>query len=127
MTTARDLITQSLVSLAVLSGNEVPTAEEADSALVVMNQFFNSWRFEGIDLEWIDITLNDDVPYPKDHIQPFRYNLAMALAPEYGVMPSPLVVAMAKQGYDQMQREYMDNRLLSTDDALHAVYAPNRP
>lgn len=127
MATARDLITMSLRTLGVLHSGETPSAEEADDALDTLNQLMNSWRYEGIDLEWVPITsLNTTLPYPDDHIGPFRHNLAVALSPDYGIQVTPTIAGLAKQGYDQMQKEYMDNRLLSVDDALNAVYAPNQ-
>ena len=124
MTTARDLITQALGSLGVLHGGEEPGAQEADDSLVVLNQMLSGWIHDGIDLEFIDLALNDEVPYPPDHIAAFRYNLAMTLAPEFGVQPSIVLAQLASDGYERMRREYMDNRILETDDAI--VWQTNR-
>jgi hypothetical protein len=126
MTTARDLITMSLRSIGVLHSGETPSAEEANDGLVTLNQMLNSWLYEGIDLEFIPLTLNDTVPYPDDHIGPFRWNLALRLSPDYGIAVTPAVAAMAKEGYDQLRREYLDNRELEGDPALSAAYSPNR-
>lgn len=40
-------------------------------------------------------TLDDDVEFPPGWLRMLRYNLALELAPEYGVSPSPVVVATA--------------------------------
>lgn len=127
MTTARDLITMSLRSIGVLHSKETPSAEEADDGLDALNQMLNSWLYEGIDLEYTTIDdLNAEIPYPDDHIGPFRWNLALRLSAEYGVQVTPAVAALAKEGYDQLRREYLDNRELTVDNALSAVYSPNR-
>ncbi len=126
-TTARDLITMSLRSLGVLHSGETPSAEEANDGLDTLNQMLNSWIYEGIDLEYTTISsLNTELPYPDDHIGPFRWNLALRMAPDYGIGVTPAIAAMAKEGYDQMRRQYMDNRELKVDSALSAEYAPNR-
>lgn len=126
MTTARDLITMSLRSIGVLHSGETPSAEEANDGLATLNQMLNSWLYEGIDLEFTSLGLNDTVPYPEDHIGPFRWNLALRMSPDYGISVTPAVAAMAKEGYDQLRRQYLDNRELKVDSALSAIYAPNR-
>lgn len=127
MSTARDLITMSLRSIGVLHSGETPSAEEADDALDTLNQMLSSWLYEGIDLEYTTITdLNAEIPYPDDHIGPFRWNLAVRLSADYGVAVTAAVAALAKEGYDQLRREYLDNRELTVDNALSAIYAPNR-
>jgi hypothetical protein len=119
MTTARDLITMSLRTLGVLHSGETPSAEEGSDGLDTLNQLMNSWLYEGIDLEWTTLTsLNDTIDYPDDHIGPFRYNLAVALSPDYGIQVTPAIAALARNGYDQLRREYLDNRELSVDNGL---------
>jgi hypothetical protein len=127
MATARDLITMSLRTIGVLHSGETPSAEEATDGLDTLNQLMNSWLYEGIDLEWKTLTsLNDAIVYPDDHIGPFRYNLAVALSPDYGVQVTPAVAALARNGYDQLRRQYLDNRELAVDNALTQTYELNR-
>ena len=126
MTTARDLVTMSLRTLGVLHSGETPSAEEANDGLATLNQMLNSWLYEGIDLEYTTITsLNTVIPYPDDHLGPFRYNLAVYMSPDYGIAVTPAIAAMAKNGYDQMRRQYIQIEQLTTDDALLPSYNPN--
>jgi len=127
MTTARDMITRSLRAIGVLHSTETPSADEALDGLSALNDMLNSWIYTGIDLEHATIeSLNDVLPYPDDHMGPIRWNLAVRLAPDYGVELTAAVVALAKEGFDQMLRAYMRNDELSFDGALSSVFAANR-
>ena len=126
MTTARDLITQSLRTLGVLHSGETPSAEEANDGLTSLNQMLNSWLYDGIDMEFTTLTsLNDTIPYPDDQIGPIRYNLAVTMSPDYGVPVTPAMAALAQQGYLQLKRAYLVVPSLSVDTALRPYYNPN--
>ena len=125
MATANDVITGALKDLGVLERNESPQGQEALDSLDILNFMCSSWIHNGIDLEWLTLGLNDDVPYPEDQIGPIRYNLALNLAPTFEVQPHPALVAMASSGYKQLQREYAVIGELSVDSQLHPRYQPN--
>jgi hypothetical protein len=126
MTTARELITQSLRTLGVLHSGETPSAEEANDGLTSLNQMLNAWIYDGIDMEFSTLTsLNDVIGYPDDQIGPIRYNLAVVMSPDYGVPITPAMVALAQQGYLQMKRAYLSIPTLSVDSALSPAYNPN--
>jgi hypothetical protein len=124
--TARDLVTMSLRSIGVLHSGEVPSAEEANDGLDALNQMLQSWIYEGINLEYLNLGLNDTVPYPDDHIGPFRWNLAVRLSPDYGIQVTPAIAALATEGYRQLQRYYLDPPNLQVADDLAARFNPNR-
>ena len=126
MTTARTLITRSLRTLGVLHSGETPSAEEANDALDSLNEMLGAWIHDGLDIEFVTIaSLNTVIPYPPDHESAFRYNLAVQMAPDYGIAVTPVIAAMAQQGYDRMRREYLNPPELVTDDALLPAYNVN--
>ncbi len=126
MTTARTLITRSLRTLGVLHSGETPSAEEANDALDALNEMLGAWIHDGIDLEFVPITsLNTVLPYPADHESAFRYNLAIQCSPDYGIAVTPVIAAMAQQGYDRMRREYLINPEMTTDNMLLPEFNPN--
>lgn len=53
MTTARALITQAMKDIQVLQTGEVPTADEAQDALIKLNQMIARWSAEGM-MVWFD-------------------------------------------------------------------------
>lgn len=125
MTTANDLIKGALKDLGVLERTGPLEGQEALDVLELLNQMCSSWIYDDIDLEWLTLELNDVVPYPEDHIGPIRYNLAVFAAPSFDATPSPYIVAMANQGYKQLQRAYLDIGEMGIDAAIHPYYNPN--
>lgn len=125
MATANDLITGAMKDLGVLERNESPQGQEALDALDILNFMCSSWIHNGIDMEWLTVGLNDNVNYPEDQLGPIRYNLAMHLAPTFDVQPSPILAAMAGNGYRQLQREYAVISEMSVDSQLTPRYQPN--
>lgn len=51
-----------------------------------------------------DLTLHDDLPYPPEYNRALRYNLAVDLAPEYGVDVPPAVAMVARQSKSAVAR-----------------------
>ena len=125
MTTYSDLITQALRSLSVLEVSEVASGNEALTALDTLNQMLHSFIHDSIDMEHITGGLQDTVPLPEDQIGPVRYLLAVSLAPEYGVQPSPMLANLAANGYKQLQRQYIDPDDLEMPETLRGIYRPN--
>jgi len=125
MTTANDVITGAMKDLGVLERNESPQGQEGLDLLDILNFMCSSWIHDGIDLEWLTLGLNDTVPYPEDQIGPIRYNLAMSAAATLDVEPSQSLVIMARNGYLQLQRAYLDPDTLGMDDYLRPYYNPN--
>lgn len=125
MTTARDLITRSLISLGTLESGENPTSDEAEDALDTFNEMANAWIYDGIDLEWLNLTLNSTIPYPDDHIPAFRYNLAVELAPQYGLPVPPAVAVSASRYKKGLRNNYADPDLMEIDEIFDIYYQPN--
>lgn len=126
MSTYRDVITQALEELGVLHVGETPSGDDVNDCFKRMNQMLQSWELSGIDLEFqTETSIDNDVPYPESHIGPFAANLAMRLAPSYGVAVSAELVALADMGYRQVQNANLKMRNLDMDSGL-THFMPNR-
>ncbi len=91
-----------------------------------LNDMLNAWIDSGLDLEFIEFTdLDDVIPYPQDHMAAMRYNLAIELAPEYGVKISQSVAVRAAAYYRGLLSQYENIDTLTVDDGLKTVYNPN--
>jgi hypothetical protein len=121
----RELVTSSLRLLGVLQSGEQPSTEEAADGLEVLNTLLNGWGREGIDLEFLSFTsVNDEIPYPEDHLAAFRFNFAVELAPEYGVQISNVVAGRAGQTLRALRSQYSKPDLLTLDPFF--AFAPNK-
>jgi len=117
--TFRDVITQSLEELGVLHVGETPSGDDVNDCFKRLNQMLQSWELSGIDLEFqTETSIDDDVPYPESHIGPFACNLAVRLAPAYGVSVSAELAAFAEIGYRQVQNHHLKMRNLKADVGL---------
>lgn len=126
MTTYRDVIEQAMQELGVLHASESPSGDETADALTRMNQMLTSWLYDGIDLEFESVTdVDSEVPYPDDHISAFSSNLAVRLAPIFGITPGPVIVAMAQKGKQHMQSRYMVIEPAEIDPAIQTTWNPN--
>ena len=112
--------------LAITQSGETPSDEEASDGLTALNQMLHAWEHDGIDLSHVDLSLTDTVALPDSQLQAVAYNLAVYAAPEYGVTPSPVVVAIADKGYANLQNYYQDIPELTFDKSLDPYYKPNR-
>lgn len=85
---------------------------------VVNNLILWSWK-PPIDIAALTTTIS----LPPGYNKAMKYNLALELAPEFGAMPSPLVVSVAEESKAAIKR--MNNKpiLLSQDEAL----LPHKP
>lgn len=119
MTQVRDIVTRSMRLLGVLQSGENPSAEESEDGMAALNDMLNAWADQGVDLEFFEFTsINDTVPYPEDHMAALRYNLAIELAPEFGVEVSEAIAVRAKQYFDALQVKYSNPDTLSADAGL---------
>lgn len=67
-----------------------------------------------------DLTLATTMPYPPEWIRAIRYNLAIELSPEYGVTPSPAVVAIAESSLAAIMRTNLQLPAAQIDPLLRS-------
>ena len=101
-----DFIRDALGMLGILGETETASAEQAAHGLRVLNNLVFDWQAEGIDIPWAayssptaTMTLHE-----RDQ-QAVMANLALRLAPSYGVALSPALVDMAQNGWTRVLRD----------------------
>ncbi len=73
----------------------------------------------------VELNINDDVQdiYPPEWIRAIKYNLAIEIAPEYGVTVAPEIVAIAKEAKDTVMRSMISIPKAKFDPLLNDGYA----
>ena len=68
--------------------------------------------------------INDDIQdiYPPEWIRAIKYNLAIEIAPEYGVTVAPEIVAIAKEAKDTVMRSMISIPKAQFDPLLNDGY-----
>ena len=121
----QELINGTLRLLGVYQTGEAPTAQESKDALEALNLMLNSWVIQGVNLGYPTLTLQELVPYQDWHLPCFRYNLAIELAPEYGIQINPALAKRAEETFRAVQARYSEPPEMSVPEALHPYYNPN--
>lgn len=125
MTTYRVIIEDAMRDLGVLQKGENADDDEIQDGLRLINRMLNSWRLSGIDLEYLsENTVTDEIPYAEEDEGPIVSNLAVSLAPQYGVKIGEELAMLASVGYRQIQAKYLKIKPLAVDNAL--LWNPNR-
>ncbi len=62
-----------------------------------------------------ELSLNSEISYPPGYEMAMRFNLALLLAPEYGVTPDPFVPAIAASSLAAIKRKNIQSNQLKTD------------
>jgi len=72
----------------------------------------------------VELDINDDVQdiYPPEWIRAIKYNLAIEIAPEYGVTVAPEIVALAKEAKDTVMRSMISIPKAQFDPLLNDGY-----
>jgi len=72
----------------------------------------------------VELNINDDVQdiYPPEWIRAIKYNLAIEIAPEYGVTVAPEIVAIAKEAKDTVMRSMISIPKAKFDPLLNDGY-----
>lgn len=105
MTTAIELITDSLRLVNIIDQNDVPTAEMGVSALRSLNDLMRDWEEDGIRLGWVTVTDQDSVlSLEEKDVRAVKFNFAVELAGEYGLEPPPRVSQIAEDTYSRLAK-----------------------
>jgi hypothetical protein len=124
MATARDIIIGAMKLLNVLEANASPTAEEADDALVMLNDMCNAWTNDDLHTGFSTMDFDDEMPLAESHIGGVKAMLAVYMSDEYARDVSQNLVMRAKQAKALLRAEYLPRETLKMDDAL--LYMPSQ-
>lgn len=106
MAVVLDVLKRALRMNGVIAEGETPGAAQADDALITFNGMLAGWEGVGIRLGVPQLALTDTIPLPPSHDDAITYNLALALATEYGNDLRPAVVAKADEGMTALRSMY---------------------
>lgn len=108
MTTVADFVKDTLGLLQLVNPNQTVKAEDMATAIRFLNRFMERTEANTIATGWAPVANpTDEVPLPGEAELGVMYQLAMVLAPQYGVDPLAGVVAGARMFMDDLIRDQM--------------------
>lgn len=114
MTTARDIIKAALTKIGVVGVGQETGSDEADEALFTLNAMMHGWKARSADIEFTDMTLDDQFPIGDEFVLGTVYLLAANLSPDYTVPAN----FDADDWFRTLQAAYVDLPTLTVDAAL---------
>jgi hypothetical protein len=101
-----NLVTRALRLIQVIDPLQSVKSADMETAIVALNGMMARIEADGIALGWSPVeNPSDDLPLPIEAEQAIAYNLAVTVAPEYGVTPLPAVQGMAITGMSDLMRD----------------------
>lgn len=98
MAKASEVIQSALLNLNVSAAESGIEAAEAQGAIEMLNDLMTEWDADGIPLGYTLISdLGDTVTVPDSALRGIKYNLALALAPQYRDNVPPVLVELASR------------------------------
>lgn len=114
-----ELMSRSLRMLLVLDPGQTVGGAEAATNLPALNHMMARWEEDGVSVGWVPVTNTaSTVTAPDSALEGIAANLAVVLAPEYGVTPSEVVAGMADSGYRAIQRDSIKDTI-EADEMAH--------
>lgn len=108
MTTAAEIVSRALRLLGVIDPDEAPEASQFQGARAALNAMLRRWEANGTALGWTPVVNPADVlSVPEEAEQAITYNLAVLLRPEYGVSLESDIVALARAGMADLERDVL--------------------
>lgn len=101
-----NLVARALRLIQVIDPLQSVKAQDMQTGIDALNGMMARIEADGTPMGWSSVTNPSDVlPLADEMTQAIAYNLAVLLAPEYGVTPLPTVVAMAMKGMEDLLRD----------------------
>lgn len=127
MTTVRELVGRAyrLAGITDALDGDDATEPEMQDGLDAINQMMAEWRTRSVPIPHSTFTLDDTLPYREHTMRALAYNLAVELAGEFGVQPSPVIVSIADQSFRSLQNMAHNPPKMQVDPAIHPYYNPN--
>jgi hypothetical protein len=116
--TALDHIKRALRMIGILAESETPDAAQGETALISLNSMLGAWETEGIRLTMPELALATTIPVPANHNDAISYGLAIRLAGEFGVTPTPAVADTQARTFAGLQAMYVQVPDVMLDPAL---------
>jgi hypothetical protein len=108
MTTVVKIVGRSLRLIQVIDPSQDVRPRDMGTAIDALNAMMQRWEADLLSLGWSPVSAPDDeMPIPVEAEQAVAYNLAMTLAPEYGVTPLPGVAQVAVASLNDLWRDQM--------------------
>lgn len=112
--------------IGALAEGEVPTAEQADDALLSLQAMLGEWETRGLRLGGVvdaTITTTTALPVPVTHLNALALNLAVLLATEYGAQSAlPMLAPQAERSFDALLASYVRPQAVPLDPAYTSQY-----
>ena len=125
--TPNEAVTKGLQKLGVIAAGEVPTGQETEDGIDLLNQMLNMWELDGVNLQNYTATSGNEMPFPNNHDIAIIYNFAVFAAPEYQTSASAEVIGIAAGSMRLLRNAYIDpNARMSIDKSLLSQYSANR-
>jgi hypothetical protein len=107
MATANDLIARAMRLIGAIDPNQALEANMAQDALDTLNAMLAEWHEAGIGLPEYQLTsLFDTLSTDNADREAISYQLALRIAPEYGLAPSELVFRQAMESFYRLRSRY---------------------
>lgn len=104
-----ELVARSLRLIKVLDPNEAIEASDFETARFALNTMMARIEADGISVGWQDVVNPaDELPLPPEAVEAIAYNLAIALADEYGQAITPSIATKAEQGLASVYRDVLN-------------------
>lgn len=105
MATNLDVIADALRKANIINERETPSGAQGDTGLTLLNDMMADWEDDGIELSYYPQTaVTDTFPVEDRHLRGIKYNLARAIAADYGADLPPETVRIAELTYDRLAK-----------------------
>lgn len=108
MATANTIVSRALRLLGVIASGETIEASIGADALSVLNALLAEMHEAGIGLPDYTLTgLTDTLASDAADQEALAYQLAIRIAPEYGLSPTPAQIAMGRESMFRLRSRYL--------------------
>lgn len=116
MATNAAIIADALRLLGVLTETQTLSAEQGADGLVTLNDMLEEWSEHGIEVGYfVQTSPADDFPCGPTLHAPVKFNLAVHLAPQYGIAVRPDIGARAETYYRRLLTQAVYDRMPEQD------------
>lgn len=110
-----DIVTDSLRQIGIIGETQTPSAEQGQDAVTRLNDLMLSMEEDDIVLGWNPkSTTADTVSLPLGQVAAIKALLAVQLAGEYGSEIPPTTITNARDGYQRLLRQGIQNAMKQT-------------